>query len=337
MSVPTLAAAALPVEAHLDAGWDRLDLGDLPGAVHAAQRAADLEPEAAQVRTLRGAIAAAAGDFDQALSHYRDAMDKAPASASPLLLAAELHLYSLDEPGPALNLASQACGLADSDEQIWDAVLLVAEAHLALGHRDRARTALTDMDAHRVDDPALACRIGHVWLDMDDHGRAAAFFARAARLNPQLADAHHGLGLAHDAAGDLQGRRQAWLQARKLDLEAPWPPWHIIDEHEFERLACSAFTELPRKAQELLAGVPIILCEYPSIELVASGHDPRAVAYFATDGSGLGVQHPYCAFLYQRNIENAAGDACDLKREIRLALWHETALLFGLDDEESAP
>jgi predicted Zn-dependent protease with MMP-like domain/Flp pilus assembly protein TadD len=327
------------VAVHLDRAWDHLDRGELAAAVRSADTAAECAPELPEVRTLQGAIAAAHGDTHGALAHYAAAIEADPDYPSPILQSAELYLYSLDEPDRARELVDRARELVEEDDELADAVLLTAEIELARGDADAARAAMQDLRGVSIAEPALHCRAGQMWFDLDELEEADRHFQAAIAEDESLADAHHGLGLVGEARGDVAAMRHAWLTTRKLDLESPPAPWHI-EAAEFESIAETALAELPERVRALLENVPIMVVDYPSVEIIAEGHDPRMLGFFAgvpypeKPNVGGGQTHPDCVFLYQKNIENACRGREELIREIRITLWHETAHFFGLDDEQ---
>jgi len=266
-------------------------------------------------------------------------MDEDPDDASPLLQTAELHLYSLDDPQESLELALRARDLAEVPDERADAVLLAAESQLALEDLDAARVTLAELRQSSFDEAALHCRAGQLFLDLELHDEAERHFRAAVDLDAELADAHHGIGLARETRGDMEGMRQAWLQTRTYDLQTRRVPWHI-SEDEFEAVAEAAFASLPDAVKQHLENVPILICDYPAIEIVAEGNDPRMLGLFIgvpmgeKSNVGGGQTGPDCVFLYQRNIENACRGGEELEREIHITLWHETAHFFGLDDGE---
>ena len=336
---PSDSLDADPIIAHLDRGWELLERGDLAGAQLAADSVAAHASAAPELMTLRGAIAAAAGDVEEALQWFREAADADPDYCSPLLQSAELQLYSMDDPEAAADLARRAQELAEEPDERADAALLVAECALALDRDDEALAALAELEDLDHDDAALHCRAGQAFLDLSRLDEAERSYRAAIGRDDTLADAYHGLGLVCEARGDHAGMRKAWLKCRTQDLAAPRPPWHL-DAPDFERIAEAAFDDLPDEVKGHLDNVPILIADYPSIEIVAEGNDPRMLGYFAGvplgDKSSVGGDslQPDCVFLYQRNIEAACRDRDDLEHEIHVTLWHETAHFFGLDDDD---
>ena len=86
--------------------------------------------------------------------------------------------------------------------------------------------------------------------------------------------------------------------------------------------------------------MPILASDYPAVELVAEGSDPRMMGFFSgvpypEKQNVMGASpHLDCVFLYQRNIERMSRDAAELRAEIRITLLHETGHFFGLSEEE---
>ena len=83
--------------ATLDRGWDLAQRGDAPGAVACAQRALELDPQSPEVHNLLGFSAALAGDPEDALSHYRQAIALDDTDLEAMLNAAEVLMHPLGE------------------------------------------------------------------------------------------------------------------------------------------------------------------------------------------------------------------------------------------------
>jgi predicted Zn-dependent protease with MMP-like domain len=97
--------------------------------------------------------------------------------------------------------------------------------------------------------------------------------------------------------------------------------------------------ELPPRFKQLLAGVPILVEERPSEELVRDGVDPRSLGLFSgpnQEERGLTVPAPTSIILYAANLAAFAdpSDAEELGHEVEITLLHEIGHYFGLDEEE---
>ena len=117
------------------------------------------------------------------------------------------------------------------------------------------------------------------------------------------------------------------------------PPWALAED-AFEKIAEHALAELPERILTLLANVPILVSDVPSLEIVAEGNDPRMMGFFSgvpyPEKTMIGGPPPHldCIFLYQRNIERATRTHGEMLDEIRKTLLHETGHFFGLSEED---
>lgn len=322
----------------LERGWDRYDQGDLDGAGAAAAEALALAEDSPEAITLRGAASAAAGRHEEALADFARAIELDPEFVDPYLHAADLYIYPLGQPEEAVDLCDEALDVAEEEEEYLDALLLKAEAQLELGDEEAARETLADLPPTGLPDAAFELRAGRALVDAGDLDAAERHLKEALRLEPAMTDALHALGLLHEARGDHRKMVQAFLEVREADLTQPAPPWGITRER-FEELAQQALAELPEQLRARLENVPILAADYPSVELVAEGSDPRMMGSFSgvpypekrTSGE---LPHLDCVFLYQRNIERACRAVAEVEEEIRRTLIHETGHFFGLSEED---
>jgi predicted Zn-dependent protease with MMP-like domain/Flp pilus assembly protein TadD len=328
-----------PLARHLDRGWDLLKQNDLAGARISAQAAVDIDPTAPEAETLFGAIAAASGDEQGALERYQRAMKLDREYVPPMLYAAEILLWPNEEYEDALELIERALEHADEEEDYIDALLLKAEAMIDMGAEDdEVREVLAELPPTQLPDPSFHVRAARCFLDLEMLDDAEDHFQQAIVLDAKYGDAYHGLGIVFEERDDTRAMVKAFLKVRELDLDEPPVAWGLTQE-EFEKVAEDALGELPERFRELLGNVPIIAADYPSIETVAEGNDPRILGLFSgvpyPEKSNLdGSPHLDCVFLYQRNIERACKGRDEAAREIRTTLLHETGHFFGLSEEE---
>jgi predicted Zn-dependent protease with MMP-like domain/Tfp pilus assembly protein PilF len=325
------------LSAHLDRGWDQLQRGNLDGAANAAAEAAKIDTGSPDVLTLLGAIAAGRGDTDEALARFARAAEADPQFVDPLLHAAEVHMWPLEQYDEAIELCDQALDLAEEEEEYLDALLLKAEAQISRGDEEPARATLADLPPTRLPEPQLHLRAGRAWFELGDLDAAEEHFGQALAGEPGSTDALHALALVHEERGDVKKMVQAYLKVREADLREGAPAWGIARER-FEELSQAAFDELPERIRKLLDNVPILVSDYPSLELVAEGNDPRMMGFFSgipyPEKSSGTPPHLDCVFLYQLNIERFCRNADEVEEEIRRTLLHETGHFFGLSEEE---
>ena len=328
------------ISAHLDRGWDLIEKGDLVGAEKSARRILKLDKKAPEAYLLLGAAASARGDLEGAAAQYERAMEIDPDYVDPMLAAAEIYAFELDDPARAIALCEQALEAAAGDRAVEvDALLTRAEAELCAGQEAAARRSFGALGAGPLGEAATELRAGQLAIDLGDFATAAERLARTTGAPEVAADGWHALGLLAEERGDLRRMAECWLRTRELDRAASRPPW-VVSEARFEEIAAEALAELPERIRQLLANVPILACDVPSKEIVAEGNDPRMMGFFSgvpwpeKSTLGGGAPHLDCIFLYQHNIERQSRTAAEMAEEIRTTLFHETGHFFGLDEDE---
>lgn len=327
------------IEALIEKGWDCIEVGDATGARKAAESAAKQDPESAEAPMLLAAAASAEGDLDGAIASYKRAAKLDPEWFEPLFALGDLYA-ELGQFEDALPIVGRALDAAEEEDEFLDALLLKAELELAMGYGDACAETLSELPP--VDLPAAEhhLRAGTLALALEDLDGAERHFQRALDREPDWAEVHHGLGLLAEARGDEKEKVARFQKVRQLDLSAP-PPELKVSDDRLESLAESALKELPPRARELLANVPILVEDYPAGDLVADGVDPRSLGLFAGTpfpqqpnlGAAPSLQQ---ILLFKRNLEREAVDEADLEEQIRITLLHETGHFFGMDEDDLA-
>jgi predicted Zn-dependent protease with MMP-like domain/Flp pilus assembly protein TadD len=327
-------------EEHIDRGYQRLDDGDVEGAVREAKRALEKEPKSPEALTLFGIAEMASGNEAAAEARYREAIAADPGTATPKLYLAELLLGFDRDHAEALELIDKAIAVADDETEKLDAQLLKAEALITLGDRDEeAEAALRALPKDGLPDPEFHLRAGKAHLDLGLLEPAEEHFLAAAELDPDQADAHYGLGLLYEMGDETESMVASWLKVRELDLEEP-PADCTVGKEEFVAIAERAVAELPQAITDRIKNVPILAEDYPDAELIKEGFDPRMLGFFTgvpyPEQSNVGgpTGHLECVLLYQRNIERNCTSQEEVADEIKTTVLHETAHFFGLSDED---
>ena len=318
-------------------GFDCIESGDIAGAETALGRAQRIDRRHYDVIDLEAAVASAVGEVDRSIELYQKLVELEPNEPSAWINTAAVELHGRADPEAALVAVDKALDLVDDDVALTDAVMIKADALLALDRKDEARTALAELATSIVDD-TLALQLAELWFDAGDGKRAIALAKQAAAVPEQAASAYHLIGLVHDEQRNLAARTEAWLTTRRMDLEAPRQAWSLSHD-DFDQLAHEALKELPERAQELLGNTPILVEDVPSEELVADGVDPRLLGLFQgrpypDHGNVGGGPELTTIHLFQKNLEATALDVDDLAEQIRITVLHETAHFFGLEEED---
>jgi predicted Zn-dependent protease with MMP-like domain len=160
---------------------------------------------------------------------------------------------------------------------------------------------------------------------------------------PEFAEARHVLALVLENLEEHEAAVRELLMVRRLDQAA--------DEAEGFDLAAAegpivttaerVLAGLPERFKKLLEGVPVLVEERPSEELVREGFDPRSLGMFAGPDheartSPSVVPAPTQIVLYAANLAAFADptDAEELEREVEITVLHEIGHYFGLDEDE---
>jgi predicted Zn-dependent protease with MMP-like domain len=162
-----------------------------------------------------------------------------------------------------------------------------------------------------------------------------------AKREPDFAEARHVYAQVLHEVGEHQASVREMLVVRRLDEAADASEGFDLKAVEATIIATAekVLSELPDRFQKLLAGVPIMVEERPSEELVRDGFDPRSLGLFAgpnQEESALPgpVPAPTRIVLYAANLAAFAdpSDAEELEREVEVTVLHEIGHYFGLDE-----
>jgi len=324
---------------HLDRGWDLLEGRDPKGAADAARRALQAESDNTEGYVLLGAAMLDLGDAREALSQFEAALEIEPDQIDALLYAADTLIGGLDEPQEALALCERAAAAAPDEERRLDAQVLRIEALLALDERDEAARRVRDLPEPPCPGPDLDLRAANCALEAGEIDRAERYAKSALEKDAEAPDGHYLLGLIAEERADAQAMVRSFMRVRELDLREQAPAWGMRPS-EFEGIAEQVMHDLPADIRKRLENVPVIASDYPAVEVVAEGGDPRMMGFFSgvpypekSHASGT-PPHLDCIFLYQRNIERFSRSREELVDEIRTTLLHETGHFFALDEDD---
>lgn len=325
------------LSAHLDRGWDLAQRGDADGAQACGRKALELDPKSPEVHNLLGYAAALAGEADEALEHYRQAIALDEGYFEAMLNAVEILMTPLADWDEAVRMCDEAAALAETAEEAADCVLLKVDALLGKGDFENATKAMKQLPED-VTNPAYLFLMGRAYYELGDMEKAAPLIEEAARRDPLHPDAHYYLGLLRDEGGDARGATEAFLRARTIDCDRPLPPWSPSPE-TFGKLVEHAIGKLDAVLARYVREVEVYVIDVPGAEIVVDGVDPRALMLLdpaAPAPGGDGPGRPTRLYVYQRNVERAAGALEALEPELAHALEREITAVF-LDDPDKQP
>jgi len=324
------------LSAHLDRGWDLAQKGDASGASTCAKRALEIDPQSPEVHNLLGYAAALRGDAEEAIEHYRQAIGLDDTYFEAMLNAAEVLMYPLSEWEEAAAMCDDAFELAETDEEIADCVLLKVDALMARGDLDEARRAMALIPEGPFESSTYIFLVGRAYYELGELEKAAPLIEEAARKDPAHADAHYYLGLVRDEKGDQLGATEAFLRTRGLDLARPQLPWAPSSD-AFATIVRNVVGALDAVLSRYVREADVYVVDVPGAELVVDGVDPRALMILDAEGGNDDGPRKARLFVYQRNVERAAGALDALEEELRSALEREiTAVFLERDPQVSA-
>jgi Flp pilus assembly protein TadD len=316
--------------AHLDRGWDLVARGDFAGALLSARKGMELDGESPEVHNLIGYIHAAEGNAEDALEHYKQAVELDDTFVEAMLNAAEVLIHPLADYRNALTYIDDALELMDNDDELTDAMLLKLDALLATGDVEGAQKVARRLPTGPFEQPGLGFLVGRAKIEVGDVEGGAPLVLSAAEEQPASAEVQYYLGMVLEARGDHHGATVAFLRCRELDGVAPRVPWSLPAQ-QFERDVQRALGRLGEEARAILDGALVVVVDAPGAEVVADGVDPRVEALLdiTPDGDGAKISR---VFVYQRNVERAAGHVYEVEDAIVAALTRElAALTMGLE------
>jgi Flp pilus assembly protein TadD len=322
--------------AHLDRGWDLVQRGDSRGAEVSARRALELDGQSPEAYNLLGYVAALQGEFEEAIEHYRQAIALDDTYLEAMLNAAEVYIHPLGDYADAIRMCDLALDLAETDDEVVDALLLKFDALLGENHLEEAKVLCARFPKGPFENPNHAFLVGRALYEVGSVEEAAPLVEDAARSNPENAEAFYYLGLVRDDRGDTAGATGAFLKSRELDAALAPPAWALSRE-TFDQAVRGIVDALDDELKRHLRPGEVYVGDVPGVEVVVDGVDPRALLML--DGVGaIGPDGLATArvFVYQRNVERVAGAVDLVEAEIKAALEREIRLTF-IEPEVAPP
>ncbi len=324
------------LSAHLDRGWDLVSRGDFGGAMLSAEKSLELDETSPEAHNLIGYIFHAEGRTEEALEHYRHALELDESYVEAMLNAAELLIHPVGDLDGALELVREALDWLQEDgtpDELADTMLLEIDIHMAKGDRVSASSVVRDLPAGPFENPRLGTAVGRALLDVGEVDAAMELLEAATHDTPPTSDAFYFLALAREAKQDPTGALIAFLQSRELDGAGEAPPWTIPTD-QFERRVQTALATLPEEISRVIEGALVVVTELPGAEIVAEGADPRALVLLDAISEPTQPDRVGRIFVYKRNIERIAPGLFELDAEIARAIALEVQTIFGAAELE---
>jgi len=344
------------IDAAMQAAWETLELGDVPGARASAEAVLARWPvAAAEISMLQAACDREEGDFESALGRLEAAARSDPEWATPELWMAEILSESPEGQTEALRHAKRALDLAEDEDEFLSALGCKAAIELELGRLAEARKTLKELPPAEVPlaDPVVALELVHLLIEAEVPAEARARLAVLTENNPTYADAFYLRGVLADMEGDEKTRTESWVKTRALDLadldagasasgggdgeghdHVHGEDCVHLTEADLAEVAEETLSTIPDELRTRMAGIPIIVADLPAASDVEGGCDPRALGLFhGATHAERGLEPALTEIvLFRKNIERVAHDQESVRDEVRTTLLHEAGHFFGLDE-----
>lgn len=227
------------------------------------------------------------------------------------------------------------------ERQVLDLVLQVEEQLESnpLAALDIAEAAAPESAAH----PEVRLARARALAAVKGAGAARPALEELVRAEPQFAEARHTLALAYEELGELESCTRELLEVRRLDAASDEAEGFDLArvEERIRETAERVLEELPPKFRRRLVGVPVLVEDRPSEDLVRERFDPRSLGLFEgpTDAErqlGGAAPTPTRIVLYAANLAAFVDpeDEAELAGEVEVTLLHEIGHYFGLDEDE---
>lgn len=287
--------------AALDRAWEMYLEGDLDGALDLAVKTLDADAGSPEAHTLVGTIKVSLGLAEEALDHFESAIASDELFFEAFLNAGDV-LMQLGRAEEAMTRLESAEELASDPDAVAEVLLLQVDALFSLGKTNEAKAALAKMPSGPFEGPHIEFLTGRALLQTGDFERANAMLEAALAVGVEDPDLHYYVAMGREAVRDFGGATVAFLQCRERDMRSVRAPWSE-PLGAFEKRVQARIRALPARLSNELEGALVIVEEFPGVEMVSEGLDPRAPAMLDEIRLRDTEQTLRRLFIYQRNID----------------------------------
>src|SRR6185295_18949450 len=142
------------------------------------------DSQSPEAYNLLGYVAALQGEFEDAIEHYRQAIALDDTYFEAMLNAAEVYIHPLADYDAAIHMCESALDLAETDDEVVDALLLKFDALLGQDRLDEARALCARFPKGPFENPNHAFLVGRALYEAGNVEEAAPLIEDAAKTNP---------------------------------------------------------------------------------------------------------------------------------------------------------
>jgi len=180
---------------------------------------------------------------------------------------------------------------------------------------------------------------GQILFELGRFEEAHHRLERSVAIEPDAPHALYHLGLVLERLDRAEESERALTQANSLAPEQ-YPLPTPIELARFETAAREALEDLPRSIHEYVDGIPILIEDFPSHELIDGENvSPQILGIFigvARTQAGVTDQPGDVdrIILFKRNLEKVCRDEAQLIEQIQITVKHEVGHYLGLDEDD---
>jgi len=180
---------------------------------------------------------------------------------------------------------------------------------------------------------------GQILFELGRFAEARRSLEIASTIDPESGHALYHLALVLERLGAESEAADAFARANALDpVHYPLPV--EIGEAEFRKVAADALDNLPRSIREYVEGVPILVDDYPSGDLLSQENiSPQILGLYigvpSTEAEITGQPEDLTrVILFKKNLEKVCRDPSELIEQIQVTVRHEVGHHLGLSEED---
>ncbi len=334
-----------------DRYWDCLDQameashsGRIEEALAWLDEALRVHPGGAEAHNGRGEIQWDEGRIDEALFEFEAAARTDPKFTAAHLNRVELLIEELGEFEQALELCDELLTgrpeLPRPDRTLQSEVYyLKAKALFYLDDLEGAVFLVRRALKAAGDQPVYSAFEGQVLFELGRYSEAQRVLEHAVALDPDAAHAVYHYGLVLERAGDPEEASRCFARANALDPHH-YPVPAEVSEEFFRGVMDEALANLPRSVRDTMENVPVLVEDFPSVELVQSEDvSPQILGIFVgvpRTQASVTDQMPDIdrIILFKKNLEKICQDREDLIDQIQITVRHEVGHYLGLDEDD---
>jgi tetratricopeptide (TPR) repeat protein len=233
-----------------------------------------------------------------------------------------------EQPHAALQLCDRAA--LQSAPARHAAALLRGDILLQLGDAAGALSSYDSVANPSVPDASLDCSRGLALFELARFAEAENALSSALRGDPQLAEAHHALGVMSEIMGKGDETEHFRLARRLAPQRFDLAP--RLSTEQFESVVQKGLERLPERVRIAMMSMTVLVMEMPRLEDLRELNPPISPQSFGMHvalTAGPAATQP-AVLLFKRNLERACPHEAALVQAVRNTVLEEAVAALNL-------